>query len=322
MIMNRINSKEIIKKISTFLILAFVFLFFTIATDNFFAVKNMINILRQVSILGILTAGMTFVIISGGMDLSVGSQLGLTGVLCAMFITEFSMNDIVSVILAVLIATAFGIITGLLIVSLNVSAIVITLGMQTVIRGFAYIFSGGIPIYDIPDELVFIGQGYVGPIPVPVIIMLVIVLIMGFILHKTYFGRYVYAIGGNVEAARLAGVQVNKILVALYAISGFLSGIAGIILMGRVSSGAPTSGQGTEMEVITAVIIGGVSINGGKGTMIGAFFGALIIGILSNGLTIMNVGQYYQDVITGLVLILAVAFDTLISREKVKKVKA
>ena len=239
-----------------------------------------------------------------------------------MFITEFQINDFVSVVLAVLTATAFGVITGLLIVSLNVSAIVITLGMQTVIRGFAYIFSGGIPIYDIPEELVFIGQGYIGPIPVPVIIMLVIVLIMGFILHKTYFGRYVYAIGGNVEAARLAGVQVNKILVALYAVSGFLSGIAGIILMGRVSSGAPTSGQGTEMEVITAVIIGGVSINGGKGNMVGAFFGALIIGILSNGLTIMNVGQYYQDVITGLVLILAVAFDTLIGREKVKKVKA
>lgn len=320
--MSKVNSKEIIKKISTFLILAFVFLFFTVATDNFFAVKNMINILRQVAVLGILTAGMTFVIISGGMDLSVGSQLGLTGVLCAMFITEFQINDFVSVVLAVLTATAFGVITGLLIVSLNVSAIVITLGMQTVIRGFAYIFSGGIPIYDIPEELVFIGQGYIGPIPVPVIIMLVIVLIMGFILHKTYFGRYVYAIGGNVEAARLAGVQVNKILVALYAVSGFLSGIAGIILMGRVSSGAPTSGQGTEMEVITAVIIGGVSINGGKGNMVGAFFGALIIGILSNGLTIMNVGQYYQDVITGLVLILAVAFDTPIGREKVKKVKA
>ena len=316
--MSKVNSKEIIKKISTFLILAFVFLFFTVATDNFFAVKNMINILRQVAVLGILTAGMTFVIISGGMDLSVGSQLGLTGVLCAMFITEFQINDFVSVVLAVLTATAFGVITGLLIVSLNVSAIVITLGMQTVIRGFAYIFSGGIPIYDIPEELVFIGQGYIGPIPVPVIIMLVIVLIMGFILHKTYFGRYVYAIGGNVEAARLAGVQVNKILVALYAVSGFLSGIAGIILMGRVSSGAPTSGQGTEMEVITAVIIGGVSINGGKGNMVGAFFGALIIGILSNGLTIMNVGQYYQDVITGLVLILAVAFDTLIGREKLK----
>lgn len=320
--MNRIKSKEIIKKISTFLILAFVFCFFTIMTDSFFATKNMINILRQVSILGILTAGMTFVIISGGMDLSVGSQLGLTGVLCAMFISEFAMNDVLSVVLAVLIATAFGIITGLLIVSLNVSAIVITLGMQTVIRGFAYIFSGGIPIYDIPEELVFIGQGYIGAIPVPVIIMLVIVLITGFVLHKTYFGRYVYAIGGNVEAARLAGVQVNKILVALYAVSGFLSGIAGIILMGRVSSGAPTSGQGTEMEVITAVIIGGVSINGGKGNMVGAFLGALIIGVLSNGLTIMNVGQYYQDVITGLVLILAVAFDTLISREKIKPVKA
>ena len=317
-----IKSKEIVKKISTFLILAFVFLFFTITTNSFFATKNMINILRQVSILGILTAGMTFVIISGGMDLSVGSQLGLTGVLCATFMKGFGMGSGFSVILTILIATAFGIITGLLIVSLKVSAIVITLGMQTVIRGFAYIFSGGIPVYDIPESLVFVGQGYVGPIPVPVIIMLIIVGVMGFILHKTYFGRYVYAIGGNVEAARLAGVQVNKILVALYAISGFLAGIAGVILMGRVSSGAPASGTGTEMEVITAVIIGGVSINGGKGSMMGAFFGALIIGILSNGLTIMNVGQYYQDVITGIVLILAVAFDTLISREKVKKVKA
>ncbi len=318
---NGIKSKEFIKKISTFLMLVFVFLFFTFATENFFAAKNMINILRQVSILGILTAGMTFVIISGGMDLSVGSQLGLTGVLCAMFLSQFRMGNVPSVILAVGIAACFGLLTGLLIVSLNVSAIVITLGMQTVVRGFAYIFSGGIPIYDIPESLVFLGQGYVGQIPVPVIIMLIIVLIMGFILHKTYFGRYVYAIGGNIEAARLAGVQVNKILVSLYAISGFLSGIAGVILMGRVSSGAPASGTGTEMEVITAVIIGGVSINGGKGGMAGAFFGALIIGMLSNGLTIMNVGQYYQNVITGIVLILAVAFDTLLGREKVKKVR-
>ena len=158
--MSKVNSKEIIKKISTFLILAFVFLFFTVATDNFFAVKNMINILRQVAVLGILTAGMTFVIISGGMDLSVGSQLGLTGVLCAMFITEFQINDFVSVVLAVLTATAFGVITGLLIVSLNVSAIVITLGMQTVISGFGYIYPGGIPIYARHESLVFVGQPY------------------------------------------------------------------------------------------------------------------------------------------------------------------
>lgn len=317
-----LKSKEFIKKISTFLILAVVFIFFAVCGDGFFAMKNMINILRQVSIIGIITAAMTFIIISGGMDLSVGSQVGLTGVLCALLISEYGMGNAGSVIIAVLVATLFGVITGALIVSLNVSAIVITLGMQTVIRGVAYILSGGIPIYDIPEPLVFIGQGYVGPIPVPVIIMLVIVLIMGFVLHKTYYGRYVYAIGGNTEAARLAGVQVNKILISLYAISGFLAGIAGIILMGRVSSGAPASGTGTEMEVITAVIIGGVSINGGKGNMIGAFFGALIIGMLSNGLTIMNVGEYYQQVITGVVLIMAVAFDTLLSREKVKKIKA
>lgn len=311
-----------IKKFSTVILLAVMLVFFSLVSENFFAAKNMINILRQVSVLSILTAGMTFVIISGGMDLTVGSMLGLTGVICAKLLTTTGLGSVWSVVITLFVACLFGTLTGVIIVYLRVPAIVITLGMMTVARGIAYILSGGIPIYDIPDDLVAIGQGYVGIIPIPVIIMLVIVAIMGFILKKTYYGRFVYAIGGNQEAARLAGVSVNKILISLYAISGFLSGIAGIVLMGRVSSGAPTSGTGMEMDVVTAVVIGGISINGGKGTMFGAFIGALIIGVLSNGLTIMNLGEYYQQVVKGIVLILAVTFDALSSREKIKRVNA
>ena len=312
---------EFLKKYSTVILLLAVVVFFSVMTDSFLATRNMINILRQVAVLSILSAGMTFVIISGGMDLTVGSMLGLTGVICAKFIVEMQLNPVISIIFAVILMTLFGTLTGLLIVKLHVAPMVITLGMMTVARGFAYIFSGGIPIYDIPESVVFLGQGKIGPVPVPVIIMIIIVLIANYVLNNSYYGRYVYAIGGNEEAARLAGVAVDKIKVSLYSMSAFLAGIAGVILMARISSGSPQSGTGMEMDVVTAVVIGGVSISGGKGKIMGAFLGALIIGVLSNGLTIMNIGEYYQQVVKGVVLILAVAFDTYTNTDKVKKVK-
>lgn len=312
---------EFLKKYSTVILLLAVVVFFSVMTDSFLATRNMINILRQVAVLSILSAGMTFVIISGGMDLTVGSMLGLTGVICAKFIVEMQLNPVISIIFAVILMTLFGTLTGLLIVKLHVAPMVITLGMMTVARGLAYIFSGGIPIYDIPESVVFLGQGKIGPVPVPVIIMIIIVLIANYVLNNSYYGRYVYAIGGNEEAARLAGVAVDKIKVSLYSMSAFLAGIAGVILMARISSGSPQSGTGMEMDVVTAVVIGGVSISGGKGKIMGAFLGALIIGVLSNGLTIMNVGEYYQQVVKGVVLILAVAFDTYTNTDKVKKVK-
>ena len=295
--------KQILKKFSTLIILVVLVVIFSVASPNFLRVNNLLNVLRQVAVIGILTAGMTYVIISGGMDLTVGAYLGLSGVALAQLISA-----------GVPVPAA-------VILTINVSAIVITLGMMTVVRGLAYIFSGGLPVYDIPDLIVFLGQGYVAGIPVPVIIMVIIVVIAGLILKYSYFGRYVYAIGGNVEAAKLAGVSVNKITISLYGISAFLASIAGIVLTGRISSGAPASGTGTEMDVVTAVVIGGISVNGGKGSMLGAFLGAVIIGVLSNGLTIMNIGEYYQQVVKGLVLILAVAFDVLANKEKVKKVK-
>jgi len=310
-----------LKRFSTVIILVLLLVIFTVSSSSFFTARNFINILRQISVLSILSVGMTFVIISGGMDLSVGSLVGLTGVICAKLIVELQVHPVLSILATLILLAIVGMFTGYLIVKLHVSAIVITLGMMTVTRGFAYILSGGIPIYDIPEDVVYIGQGYVGPIPVPVITMLVIVAIAAYLLRKTYWGRFVYAIGGNEEATRLAGVSVDRIKVALYAISGFLSGIAGITLMARVSSGAPASGTGTEMDVVTAVVIGGVSINGGKGTIFGAFVGAMIIGVLSNGLTIMNVGEYYQQVVKGTVLILAVAFDAYSNTDKIKKIK-
>ncbi|MCP1110354.1 ABC transporter permease [Ohessyouella blattaphilus] len=309
------RKKEILRKFSTLILLVLVVVFFSVMTDSFLAVKNGINILRQVSVLSILVVGMTFVIISGGMDLSVGSMLGLSGVVCAKLITEAGISPVLSILLTLLIAALVGTITGILIVKLKVPSIVITLGMMTVIRGLAYIISNGYPIYDIPDEVIYLGQGYVGVVPVPVIVMIVIVFFANFMLNRSYVGRYLYAIGGNEEAARLGGVAVKKIEVALYTISAFLAGVAGIILMARISSGAPASGTGMEMDTVTAAVIGGVSINGGKGKIIEAFIGAVIIGVLSNGLTIMNIGEYYQQVVKGIVLILAVAFDTLSNKK-------
>lgn len=312
--------KQLLKKFSTLIILLVLFVLFSVTSENFLKLNNILNILRQISVLGILTCGMTFVIISGGMDLTVGAYLGLTGVIAAKFMGEMGLPIPAALLLTVLLITLIGCATGCLIVGLNVSAIVITLGMMTVVRGLAYIISGGLPVYDLPESIVNFGQGYIFNIPIPAIVMLVIVVVMALILKYSYFGRYIYAIGGNVEAAKLAGVAVGRITVSLYAVSACLSAIAGIVLAGRISSGAPASGTGTEMDVVTAVVIGGVSVNGGKGTMLGAFFGAVIIGILSNGLTILNVGEYYQQVVKGIVLILAVAFDVLANKEKVKRV--
>ena len=233
--------KQIIKKYSTLIILLILIVVFSVSSPNFLRVDNILNVLRQVMVTGILGAGMTYVIIAGGMDLTVGAYLGLTGVVLAKLFGDMALPVPAAILITIIVITIIGAATGALIVGLNVSAIVITLGMMTVVRGLAYIISGGLPVYDIPESVVFLGQGYVMGIPIPVIIMLIIVVIMGLILKYSYFGRYIYAIGGNVEAAKLAGVAVNKITISLYAISAFLASIAGIVLTGRISSGAPAS---------------------------------------------------------------------------------
>jgi len=290
-------------------VLALLILFFGLSTPTFFNVGNLFNIARQVSIMGIVAVGMTFVMITGGIDLSVGSTLAVTGVFCAWLMVNLSVHPVLAVIATLLVGILIGLINGLVIIKFDIPPLIATLGMMTIGRGCAFIMTGGLPIYNIPEQFQFLGQGYAWVVPTPVIFMALAFLVGTVILSRTYLGRYFIAIGGNEEAARLSGVPVVRYKLLVYAVLGFMSAMAGIILLSRINSGQPTAGTGFELDVVTAVVLGGVSITGGAGRLGGVLAGVFIIGVLSNGLIIMNVGEYYQSIIKGLVLLFAVGFD-------------
>ena len=315
------NSKQFFRKYGILVVLALLVMFFSAMTSSFLSVQNLFNIFRQVSITGIVAVGMTYVLLTGGLDLSVGSLLAVTSVTASMLMVKQNVNPWVAMLAAILFTTMLGAITGLIIQKIDIPPMIATLGMMTIVRGLSFIITGGLPVYGLPAKYAVIGQGYVWVIPVPVIIMVIVFIIGAFVLNKTYFGRYFYAMGGNQEAARLAGVNVNRIKVATYTINAFLCGIAGIILMFRINSGQPTAATGMEMDVITATVLGGVSLSGGEGRITGVLVGCLIMGVLSNGLIIMNVGEYYQMVVKGLVLVLAVSFDKISQRNTIKNVR-
>jgi len=314
------NSKQFFRKYGILVVLVLLILFFSAMTSSFLSVQNLFNILRQVSITGIVAVGMTYVLLTGGLDLSVGSLLAVTGVTASMLIVKQNVNPWVAMLAAILFTTLLGVVTGLIIQKIDLPPMIATLGMMTIVRGLSFIITGGLPVYGLPAAFAMIGQGYVWVIPIPVIIMVIVFIVGAFVLNKTYFGRYFYAMGGNQEAARLAGVNVNRIKVATYTINAFLCGIAGIILMFRINSGQPTAATGMEMDVITATVLGGVSLSGGEGRITGVLVGCIIMGVLSNGLIIMNVGEYYQMVVKGLVLVLAVSFDKISQRNTMKNV--
>lgn len=316
------NVTEKLKEYVVVLLLVAVVVVFSIATPNFLQVKNLFNIARQISMLGIVAACTSFAMISGGMDLSVGSMLSFSGVLSATLMVNFHTNVWAACAIAILATTVLGMINGLIAVGLGVAPIIITLGTMTAFKGMAYLICGGISVYGTPDAFRMIGQGYVaGVIPIPVIILVIIVIIVAFILNKTTFGRSVFALGGNDEAARLAGINVKAIRGLLYAISGFGAGLAGVIMCSRLSSGVPNSGTGYEFDTVTACVIGGVSANGGEGKVSGVLCGVLVIGVLNNGLTLMNINEFYQNIVNGVVLILAISFDVLQQRQKVRNDK-
>lgn len=315
------NTKKFFQTYGILIVLFALIIFFSLSTDAFFSVKNLFNILRQVSIIGVVAVGMTFVMLTGGIDLSVGSLLAIASVVGSSLMVMVGLNPLFALIIAMLVTTTFGTLTGAIIEFIDIPPLITTLGMMTVIRGVAYIITGGLPIYGLPESVTMIGQGYIWVIPIPVIIMLIVFLVGSFILKKTYFGRYFYAMGGNEEATRLAGINIRVMKIGTYTLNAFLTSIAGIILMTRINSGQPSAGVGTELDVITAVVLGGVSMSGGEGKLSGVLIGTLLMGVLSNGLIIMNVGEYYQMVVKGAVLILAVGFDRISKREKVKKLK-
>ncbi|MGI5927671.1 MAG: ABC transporter permease [Thermacetogeniaceae bacterium] len=294
------------------ILVAFFLLLLIFATNSpaFLTNANIINVLRQVSINTVISCGMTYVILLGGIDLSVGSMLGVSGCLCVWM----AVNGIpigLAMIGGIAASSIFGLANGVIISKAKLPPFIVTLAMMEIGRGTSYIFTGGKPTrYDMPffDS---IGNGYVQFIPIPVIIMIVIVVTTSIILSRTKFGRHIYGVGGSREAARFSGIKIDSIEIRVYTICGLLAGIAGIIMASRLVGAQPTAGNGYELDAIAAVVLGGTSMTGGVGTVGGTVIGALIIGILNNGLNLLQVPSYWQKVFKGLIIIVAVYIDSV-----------
>lgn len=295
------------------IIIAFVLLLIvlSILSPNAFAKPaNLINILKQASINGILAMGMMYVIVSGGIDLSVGSIVALTGVVAASFAHPGEYPLIVPIILSAAIGAAVGLANGVSVAYGTIPPFIVTLGMMTIVRGLALIAANGQPVFGITKVFEGISGGFLfNTIPHLVVYFVVVTIICAFVITRTVFGRRVYAIGGNETAAKFSGINVNRIKIAVYTISGFLAGIAGLLLASRLISGSPTSGQSYELDAIAAVIIGGVSMSGGAGKWYGVVIGALLIAVIGNGLDILNVSSHFQLIIKGSIIIIAVLLD-------------
>ena len=289
--------------------------FFSVTAPNFLKLDNLLSIMRQVSIVGIASVGMSFVLIAGGIDLSVGSLIGLAAVSAAMMM-KVGVPPALAALVALLVCTAMGCLNGFLINALKVPPFIATLGTMTSLRGLAFIVTAGLPVFGFSSTFARLGQGYLWIIPIPVIVM-VVVFIAGYVfLAHTKYGRYIYGVGGNEEATRLSGISPKRIKYLVYTLSGFLGGLAGLVLLGRINSGQPQAGTGYEMDVITAAVLGGVSISGGEGRVAFVIVGVLIMGVLSNGMIMLSVDAYVQQVLKGLVLIFAVALDRLVQSRK------
>ena len=285
-------------------------------SEYFVTVKNLFNVLRQISTNLLLACGMTMVIILGGIDLSVGSVIALSGVLAAGGVVRYNLPIVPAMLLGVLIGIIFGLFNGFVISKTTIPPFIVTLATMNIARGLAGVYTGGSPVRVVTKEWQWIGAGYVVGVPVPVIIMIIVFIISLLIINRTKMGRYIYAVGGNNLAATYSGINVSTVKFFVYTYSGIMAGLAGIILASRMYSGQPTAGEGAEMDAIAAVVVGGTSMAGGSGKLGGTLIGALIIGILNNGLNLMNVNSFWQTVVKGIVILLAVTIDFFRNRKK------
>lgn len=289
---------------------------FTIANPRFITGANLMIMLRQVAVWGIASIGMTFVILLGDIDLSTGSIITFVNVLCAYLMVNKGMGMVTAIIITLIASTLIGVLNGFMVSTIGIPALIATFATQTAFSGIALILCNGQPIYGFDKAFKVFGQGKVGPIPVPVIIMVVCFILGSFILNKTYFGRYFYAVGGNIEAAKLSGIRTGRVKYLVFALSGFFAGLAGIVLLSRTNSGMGNAGLGYEFKVITCVVLGGISVSGGYGRMSGVVAGTFIISALNNGMVLMNINSWIQDIVLGVVLVLAVGFDCLQKRKR------
>jgi len=284
-------------------------LIFALGSEDFLTTSNLLNVALQTSLLAIISIGMTFTLLTAGIDLSVGSMMALAGALAAGFAVRNGLGTPVAISLALLVGVLVGLVNGLLIVKGDMPPFVATLAMLAVARGLTLVYTEGRPIAGLDEQFIWLGTGKVLGIPVPVMIMIVVAIIAWIVLRYTRFGLHVYTTGGNEETTRLAGISTDRIKLSVYMISGFLAALGGVLLTARLWSAQPNAASGWELDAIAAPVIGGVSLFGGAGGVGGALIGAFIIGILSNGLNLMGVTSYYQQVIKGLVFILAVSLD-------------
>lgn len=321
------NLKSILSKLGIGIALIVMIIGMSFASDAFLSTNNILNILLQVSVICIIAVGMTYVILTGGIDLSVGSIVALSAVCLGIFThagmkwlgedaSDLAILAIVllSILGSILVGALCGYVNGIIIVYGKVTSFIATLGMMGIARGLALTLSDGKTIYNFPDALRFFGNGRISisdsfSIPIPVIIAILVVLVSFYVLSQTIFGRQIYALGGNREAVRLSGVNVDKLEVKTYVINGALAAVGAVILVGRLNAAQPIAGTGYELDAIAATVIGGTSLIGGFGSVIGTSIGALIMGVLQNGLTLLNVTSYLQRLIIGIVIILAVFFD-------------
>lgn len=287
----------------------------SIATPAFFAKDNILNVLRQVATNSNLAIGLTMAIIIGGIDLSVGAILAFSGLLCASFISD-GMNLGLAVLLAFTLGALFGLLNGLIIAYTNMPPFVVTLATQNIARGIVNVYANGQPISARDPVFNFLGVGYFLGIPLPVIYSFVLLAVMILILGRSKFGRQLYAVGGNEEAARFSGINIKKVKIIVYTLCGALASFSGIILAARMYSGQPTAGDGFELDAIAASVLGGVSFSGGVGKLGGTIIGVLVLGVLTNGLNLLNINSFWQYIIKGIIILLAVYLDILKKRRE------
>ena len=287
----------------------------SIATPAFFTKDNILNVLRQVATNSNLAIGLTMAIIIGGIDLSVGAILAFSGLLCASFISD-GMNLGLAVLLAFTLGALFGLLNGLIIAYTNMPPFVVTLATQNIARGIVNVYANGQPISARNPVFNFLGVGYFLGIPLPVIYSFVLLAVMILILGRSKFGRQLYAVGGNEEAARFSGINIKKVKIIVYTLCGALASFSGIILAARMYSGQPTAGDGFELDAIAASVLGGVSFSGGVGKLGGTIIGVLVLGVLTNGLNLLNINSFWQYIIKGIIILLAVYLDILKKRRE------
>ena len=304
-----LKRNDVFHKYGIFIAFCMLVIVLAIISPAFLSTSNLINILRQIAVNGIIAVGMTFVIIAGGIDLSIGSILAFAAVIATSLAHPSEHSLFIPVAAGILAGLGLGLVNGIIIAKKRLAPFIVTLGMMTAARGLSLVYTSGRPIINLSDSYNEIGGGYFAGIPLPVITFLLIILVGAFVLHFTRFGRYVYATGGNELAAKVSGINTNLVIIRVYAISGMLAGLAGIVLSSRVMSGSPSTGQGYELDAIAAVVIGGTSLSGGTGSIAGTIAGVLIIGVMNNGLDLLNVSSYWQLIVKGLIIVLAVLLD-------------